>query len=80
NMGAFTLGPLPVNALELSNVGATLTSGGRWCEPNPIKEVLDEHGQQVFTDRPACEQAVSSEVAATLSRGMSEDIVDGTAA
>lgn len=80
NMGAFTLGPLPVNALELSNVGATLASDGRWCEPNPIKEVLDEHGQQVFIDRPACEQAVSSDVAATLSRGMSEDITDGTAA
>lgn len=79
NMGAFTLGPLAVNALELSNVGATLASGGRWCEPNPIKEVLDQHGKQVFIDRPACEQAVSPEVAGALSHGMSKDIIDGTA-
>ena len=80
NMGAFTLGPLAVNALELSNVGATLASGGRWCEPNPIKEVLDEHGKQVFINRPACEQAISPEVAGTLSQGMSKDVTEGTAA
>lgn len=80
NMGAFTLGPLAVNALELSNVGATLASGGRWCEPNPIKEVLDEHGKQVFINRPACEQAISPEVAGALSQGMSKDVTEGTAA
>lgn len=80
NMGAFTLGPLAVNALELSNVGATLASGGRWCEPNPIKEVLDARGQQVFINRPACEQAIDPEVAGALSQGMAKDIIDGTAA
>ena len=36
NIGSFTLGPLELNALELSNVGATLASGGTWCPPNPI--------------------------------------------
>ncbi|WP_175935751.1 transglycosylase domain-containing protein [Corynebacterium sp. Marseille-P4321] len=78
NMGAFTLGPTAVNPLELSNVGATLVSNGRWCEPNPIKSVTDERGQQVFIDRPACEQAVDPEVAAALAAGMSKDAVDGT--
>ena len=33
NSGSFTLGPTPVNPLELTNVAATLASGGRWCEP-----------------------------------------------
>jgi membrane peptidoglycan carboxypeptidase len=36
NLGSFTLGPIEVNALELSNVAATLASGGVWCPPNPI--------------------------------------------
>ena len=36
NIGSFTLGPIEVNALELSNVAATLASGGVWCPPNPI--------------------------------------------
>ena len=80
NMGSFTLGPLAVNALELSNVGATLASNGRWCEPNPIASVTDKNGREVFIDRPACEQAIDPEIAAALAAGMSHDIVDGTGA
>lgn len=35
NLGSFTLGPIELNALELSNVAATLASGGVWCpQPN----------------------------------------------
>ncbi|SDM05960.1 Membrane carboxypeptidase (penicillin-binding protein) [Corynebacterium mycetoides] len=79
NMGSFVLGPVAVNALELSNVGATLASNGRWCEPNPIARVTDKHGQEVFIERPACEQVVDKEVAGTLAQGMSEDVKSGTA-
>lgn len=35
NLGSFTLGPIELNALELSNVAATLASGGVWCPPQP---------------------------------------------
>ncbi|WP_288833453.1 transglycosylase domain-containing protein [uncultured Corynebacterium sp.] len=79
NMGSFTLGPTAVNALELSNVAATLASGGRWCEPNPVASVKDKRGQEVFIERPACEQAVSADIAAALAQGMSEDAKSGTA-
>ena len=79
NMGSFTLGPTAVNALELSNVGATLASGGRWCEPNPIKSVTDKHGQEVYLNRPSCEQVLDPEIAAALANGMSQDAVSGTA-
>ena len=47
NLGSFTLGPIEVNALELSNVAATLASGGMWCPPNPIDKVFDRHGNEV---------------------------------
>lgn len=80
NMGAFTLGPTPVNALELSNVAATLASEGRWCEPNPVKSVTDKHGQEVYIERPDCEQAVEPDVAAALANGMAQDTTEGTAA
>ena len=40
NLGSFTLGPIEVNALELSNVAATLASGGMWCPPNPDRQGL----------------------------------------
>ena len=80
NMGAFTLGPLAVNDLELSNVGATLASGGRWCEPTPIVSVKDKHGQEVYLNRPACEQVIDPEIASALANGMAQDAVSGTAA
>ncbi|MDY5785425.1 transglycosylase domain-containing protein [Corynebacterium sp.] len=80
NMGSFTLGPTSVNALELSNVAATLASGGRWCEPNPVARVTDKFGNEVFIDRPQCEQAVSADIAGALATGMSEDTISGTAA
>ncbi|HVQ49953.1 MAG TPA: transglycosylase/D,D-transpeptidase PonA2, partial [Mycobacterium sp.] len=47
NLGSFTLGPIEVNALELSNVAATLASGGVWCPPNPIEKVFDRTGKDV---------------------------------
>ncbi len=58
NIGSFTLGPIEVNALELSNVAATLASGGTWCPPNPIAQVLDRHGNEVSVTTETCDQAV----------------------
>lgn len=80
NQGAFTLGFTPVMGVEMSNVAATLSSGGRWCEPNPVAEVRDRDGRPVPIRRPGCEEAVSPQVAAELSKGLSHDTVDGTAA
>lgn len=80
NLGSYTLGPTAVNALELSNVAATLASEGRWCEPTPIREVLDRDGNQVYLDTPSCEQAIDADVAKTLANGMSQDATRGTAA
>ncbi|QNQ89442.1 penicillin-binding protein [Corynebacterium poyangense] len=79
NLGSYTLGPTAVNPLELSNVGATLASGGKWCEPNPIESVTDASGQEVALDRPQCEQAVSEDVAQALTAGLSKDYSTGTA-
>lgn len=79
NLGSFTLGPTAVNPLELSNVAATLASDGMWCEPNPIKSIVDRYGDEVVLDRPDCEQAVEPELAAGLAGGMAEDAVSGTA-
>lgn len=80
NLGSYTLGPTAVNPLELSNVGATLASGGRWCEPNPIVSITDREGQEIFLERPACEQALDSGVANALADGMAEDLITGTGA
>ncbi|MBF6101997.1 penicillin-binding protein [Nocardia cyriacigeorgica] len=73
NLGSFTLGPVPINPLELSNVAATLASGGKWCPPSPIKEVIDRSGKQVPLTQQACEQVVEPGLANTLANAMSKD-------
>ena len=80
NMGSFTLGPFQLNALELSNVAATLASGGMWCPPSPVDTIFDRRGHEVsFTAQP-CEQAVPEGLANTLANALSRDTVSGTAA
>ncbi|MBA4025100.1 MAG: carboxypeptidase/penicillin-binding protein 1A [Gordonia sp.] len=89
NLGSFTLGPTAVDALELSNVAATLASGGVWCPPNPIASITqpkrDSNGNRVLEadgrpgvvdvalERPACERVVEPGLANTLANAMSED-------
>ena len=79
NQGSFTLGSTPVNALEMSNVAATLASEGRWCEPSPVVSIAD-NGEDIPLQRPACEQVMAPSVANDLAEGMSDDTIGGTAA
>ena len=81
NIGSFTLGPIEVNALELSNVVATLASGGTWCPPNPIDKLFDRNGNEVSVTTETCDQVVPEGLANTLSNALSKDALgSGTAA
>ena len=80
NIGSFTLGPFEVNALELSNVAATLASGGTWCPPSPIEKVLDRNGKEVAIPTAPCEQAVPEGLANTLTNALAKDTTMGTGA
>lgn len=79
NQGSFTLGSTPVNALEMSNVAATLASEGRWCEPSPVVSIADD-GEDIPLQRTPCEQVMAPSVANSLADGMSDDTIGGTAA
>jgi len=78
NIGSFTLGPFEVNALELSNVAATLASGGVWCPPTPIDEVLDRGGKTIDIPTAKCEQVVPEGLANTLTNALAKDTITGT--
>ena len=80
NIGSFTLGPFEINALELSNVAATLASGGMWCPPTPIEKVLDRSGKEIDVPTAKCEQVVPEGLANTLTNALSKDTTMGTAA
>ncbi|MFD0204149.1 MULTISPECIES: transglycosylase domain-containing protein [Saccharothrix] len=77
---SFTLGPAPSSTLELANVAATIVSGGTWCEPTPLVEVVDRHGQVVDLPASPCEQAVPEPLADALAAALSDDEDRGTAA
>jgi membrane peptidoglycan carboxypeptidase len=64
----------------LSNVAATLASGGIWCPPNPIDRIFDRHGREVPLPQAKCEQVVPEGLAATMANALSKDTVGGTAA
>ncbi|MGP4018348.1 penicillin-binding protein [Saccharopolyspora sp. 5N708] len=81
NIGAFTLGYSPTSPLELSNVAATIMSGGVWCPPTPIEQILDRNGNPVSITEEPCEQAVDTGLANAMAVGMSrDDLPGGTAA
>ena len=77
NMGSFTLGPFQLNALELSNVAATLASGGTWCPPSPVDKIFDRHGDEVTYTIEPCEQAVPEGLANTFANALSKDDKSG---
>mgnify|MGYP002620145969 CR=1 FL=1 len=62
--GAFTLGVSDTVPLELANAYATVAADGVYCEPMPVQQLIDVHGEPV-TDviAPRCTQAISPEVA-----------------
>ncbi len=80
NLGSFTLGPFELNALELSNVAATLASGGMWCPPSPVDKIFDRNGREVAVETQACEQVVPEGLANTLANALAKDTTSGTGA
>ncbi|EHB54912.1 Peptidoglycan glycosyltransferase [Mycolicibacterium rhodesiae JS60] len=80
NLGSFTLGPFELNALELSNVAATLASGGMWCPPSPVDKIFDRNGREVAVETQTCEQVVPEGLANTLANALSKDTTSGTGA
>ncbi|MFE2755558.1 transglycosylase domain-containing protein [Actinosynnema sp. NPDC059335] len=77
NSGSFTLGAGPTSVLELSNVAATIVSGGKWCPPTPVEKIVDRNGRPVPLKEIPCDQAVAPEVANALATAMSHDTKPG---
>jgi membrane peptidoglycan carboxypeptidase len=80
-LASFTLGVSPASVLELSNVGATLSSAGMWCPPSPIESITDPAGNPVPVTEAPCEQVVEPGLANALVNALSkDDLPGGTAA
>ena len=72
---SFTLGVTDTNVLEMAAAYATAASGGSYCEPQPVSEIVGLDGEVVKTYEPVCKQVLSEEVAAQINditRGLQE--------
>lgn len=77
--GSFTLGPTSTSTVELANVGATIASQGRWCNPTTLSAITGPDGV-VALNNPPCEDVLDPRVATNLAHGLSQDTISGTAA
>ncbi|GFJ90808.1 hypothetical protein Prum_044500 [Phytohabitans rumicis] len=61
--GAFTLGVSSATPLEMANAYATLIADGKYCEPIPVQQIVDQDGKKLDIANPRCEQRIKTEAA-----------------
>ena len=62
----FTLGAASVSTLDMANAYATAGSGGIYCEPRPVAEIVDVNGDVVKEYPRECKRVMDREVAAQV--------------
>lgn len=75
NVGPFTLGVTSVSPLDMAAAYATAASGGMYCKPRPVSEVIDSNGKVLQKYGSKCERAISKDDAAQINdilRGVQE--------
>lgn len=65
-VGPFTLGATYVSTLDMAAAYATAASGGEYCAPRPVNEVLDSDGEVLKKYPEQCERVMSKDVAAEV--------------
>jgi membrane peptidoglycan carboxypeptidase len=81
NDPSFTLGFAPVSPLSMAAAYATVASGGIYCTPIAISQILTASGASLPVESPNCHRVVSPEVAAAANYILQGVLVSpGTAA
>ena len=63
---SFTLGVTSVSTLDMAAAYASAASGGEYCEPRPVNEILDSAGEVIKKYETQCERVMSENEAATM--------------
>ena len=74
-VSSFTLGVTLVSPLEVAAAYAVPASGGTYCAPSPVDQILDREGKEVKRYRPNCTRVISKGDAAQINdilRGVQE--------
>ncbi|WP_229052254.1 transglycosylase domain-containing protein [Aeromicrobium sp. Leaf350] len=72
---SFTLGVTDTSVLDMAAAYATAASGGLYCKPQPVTEIVGSDGQPIKTYEPECTRVLTEEVAAQINditRGLQE--------
>lgn len=72
---SFTLGPIEVSPLDMAAAYAVPASGGMYCKPMPIDEILDRQGNVIKKYEPECNRVLTEDEAAQVNdilRGVQE--------
>ena len=72
---SFTLGVTDTSVLDMAAAYATAASGGLYCTPQPVSEIVGLDGDVVKAYEPECTRILSEEVAAQINditRGLQE--------
>lgn len=74
-VGPFTLGVTSVSPLDMAAAYATFASGGMYCKPRPVNEIVDAKGNTIKKYAPSCSRALTKDQAAQINdilRGVQE--------
>lgn len=72
---SFTLGITDVSPLDMAAAYAVPASGGMYCKPQPIAEILDREGNVIKKYEPECDRVLTDEESAQVNdilRGVQE--------
>ncbi|GAA3738635.1 transglycosylase domain-containing protein [Salinactinospora qingdaonensis] len=75
---SFTLGSEEVSPLTMATAYATFASGGIFCEPQAITEIVDEQSDDTIKVEKSCERRISEEVAHGVSYLLQQTFDGGT--
>lgn len=63
---SFTLGVVDVSTLDMAAAYATAASGGMYCVPQPVSQILNATGQVIKEYEPQCTRVLSEDQAAQI--------------
>ncbi|NUS73398.1 MAG: PASTA domain-containing protein [Corynebacteriales bacterium] len=63
SFASFTLGTAQVMPIDMASAYATLANRGVYCEPTPLKAILDSNGKPQPYANPNCKKAIEPDIA-----------------
>lgn len=76
---SLTLGVESISPMTMAGAYATFASGGKFCKPTAVLEILDRNKKPYKIPGANCKQTIDKEVANGVNLGLSRVFKDGTA-